>query len=84
MVGDNAEGDVDFFLFVVTSRSSNGKRRTIFFAGKFFESTEERRENIALVIRNSAREVFEVFGALHDACHTLKAHARVYVTSGEG
>ena len=69
MIGDDAEGDV--FLA--------RQRRAVFLAAQFLQPTKDRREHVALVVRNGAGEVRKAGRALHDAGHALKAHAGIHV-----
>ena len=83
VVGNDAEGNVDFFLFVCALRSRGGKRGRVFFAGKFFDFAENRRKDVRFVIGNDAGEISEIFRALNNARGALEAHSGVDVLGGK-
>ena len=86
MVGDDAEGDVDFFLFGFTcgARSRQGAR--VLFAAEFFDLVEEGAKDVGVVVRDfvGVLEGGEVLRAVDDGDDALEAHAGIDVLGGEG
>ena len=84
MVGDDAEGDIIFFLFGVASGTADGECGAVGAATEFFEFVEDGAEDVGLVIRDAGvGEIAEVFCALDDRGDALEAHAGIDMARGE-
>ena len=84
VVGDDAEGDIGFFLLGVAGRAAGGKGGAVGAAAEFFEFVEDRTEDVGLVIRDAGvGEIAEVFCALDDRGDALEAHAGIDMARGE-
>ena len=84
MVGNDPEGDVDFFLLRMTGRAGLGESGGVMLAAESFDLGKERKEDIGFVIRNTgAGKIGEAFGALDDRADALKAHAGIDVARGQ-
>ena len=67
VVGDDAEGDIVFFLFGVASGTADRQRGSVGFAAEFFELVEDRAEDVGLVVRDArVGEIGEIICALDD------------------
>jgi len=84
VVGDHAEGDVDFLLLRPAGAARDGERAGIFFAAELFDLVKDRAEDVGLVVRDfRVCEVGESFRALDDRGHALEAHAGIDVLLSE-
>ena len=67
VVGNDAEGDIVFFLFGVASGTADGQRGSVGLAAEFFQFVEDRAEDVGLVVRDAGvGEIGEIFCALND------------------
>ena len=81
VIGDDAEGDVDLFLFAFASGSMFSEGSTgVFLAAEFFELVEDRAKDVGFVVRNCAGEIGEIFRALNDRGRALETQAGIDVT----
>ncbi len=85
VVGDDAEGDIGFFLLGVAGGAADGECRAVGAAAEFFDFVEDRAEDVGLVVRNArVGEIGEVFCALDDRGDAFEAHAGIDMARGEG
>ena len=85
VVGDDAEGDIGFFLLGVAGGAAHWQCGAVGFAAEFFDFVEDRTEDVGLVVRNArVGEIGEIFCALDDRGDALEAHACVHMAGGEG
>src|SRR2546423_3945690 len=94
VIGDDAEGDVDLFLFSICRAAApaaffqlwqavrlpyNGKRRAVFLPAQLLQLVEDRAEDISLVVRDDAGEIGEIPRALDHRGDALQAQAGIDV-----
>ena len=85
VVGDDAEGDIVFFLFGVASGTADRQRGSVGLAAEFFELVEDRAEDVGLVVRDArVGEIGEIICALDNRGDAFEAHAGIDMARGEG
>ncbi len=88
VVGDDAEGDVDFLLLGhghhVALLIRFGQRAGVVFAAQFFDFIEDGLEDVGVVVGDfGVLEVGEILRAVDDGDDALEAHAGVHVLRGQ-
>src|SRR5580704_1192993 len=78
MIRHDSESDVYFLLFR-QARTGARQSSSIRFAAQLRNFLEDRPENVALVVRNCAREIPQTVCALDNSGDPLKTHSRVHM-----
>ena len=85
MVGNDAEGDIGFFLLGIAGGAADRQRRAVGLAAEFFQFVEDRAENVGFVVRDACvGKIGQVFCALDDRSDAFEAHTGIDMAGGEG